>query len=254
MVRGIKSSIKNMARRFGLEIKINDIKSRDDLRLVHFLNLFDIRLVLDVGANIGQFAESLFEEGYNGRVVSFEALPEAHAELSRAAEKFGSRWTVAPRMALSDRAGEASFHVTATDTASSLFRPSDSFVSVSPQGQHVQTIKVPTARLDDMVEDLDLNGPGLFLKLDVQGGEPMVLSGAPKVLAASTGLMTEFSLVSLYEDQPPSRDVLETIYAADFEVWDVFRGYRNPNTHRLNQVDLICFKNIVIDGPSKQSR
>ncbi|MEO1161530.1 MAG: FkbM family methyltransferase, partial [Pseudomonadota bacterium] len=99
--------------------------------------------------------------------------------------------------------------------------------------------------LDDVVEDLDVMAPGLFLKLDVQGGEQMVLEGAPKVLAASTGLMTEFSLVSLYEDQPPSRDLLETIYAADFEIWDALHGYRNPNTHRLNQVDLICFKKSV---------
>ena len=254
MVFDTKSFIKNIARRFGLEIRIAGINSRDDLRLAHFLNLFDVRLVLDVGANVGQFAESLFETGYKGRVVSFEALPEAHAELARAAEKFGSRWIVAPRLALSDQAGEASFHVTATDTASSLFRPSHSFVSVSPQGQHVQTIKVPTARLDDLVEDLDLIVPGLFLKLDVQGGEQMVLKGAPKVLAASTGLMTEFSLVSLYEDQPPSRDLLETIYAADFEIWDAFRGYRNPNTQRLNQVDLVCFKKMTVNDPSKQSR
>ncbi len=251
MVFDIRSLVKKVARGFGLEIRVNDLTSRDDLRLAHFLRLFDVRLVLDVGANVGQFAESLFETGYEGRVVSFEALPEAHAELSRAAEKFGDRWIVAPRLALSDQAGEASFHVTATDTASSLFRPSDTLVSASPQGRHVETITVPTARLDDLIEDLDLMVPGLFMKLDVQGGEQMVLAGAPKVLEASTGLMTEFSLVSLYEDQPPSRDLLETIYAADFEIWDAFHGYRNPTTQRLNQVDLICFKKPQADNVSE---
>lgn len=237
-----KAGLRHVGRKIGLDIRLNGLNARDDLRLAHFLKVFGVGLVLDVGANRGQFAASLLKTGYTGKIVSFEALPEAHEMLKGVAAKLQGSWIVAPRVALSDRSGIARFHVTEADTASSLFPPKESFVSAAPQVGPSKTIEVITARLDDVLKDIELPIDGCFLKLDVQGSEALVMAGAPNVLAAAKGMMTELSLTPLYEGQPSAQDVLEAIYAAGFEIWDVWQGYRNPKTHRLNQIDLVCFK------------
>jgi FkbM family methyltransferase len=215
---------------------------RDDLRLANFLKLFDIDLVLDVGANKGQFAHQLFDAGYSGRIVSFEALPDAHKQLSEAAAKSNGSWIIGPRFALSDRSGVARFYVTDADTASSLLPPSEELISATPQTHISGIIDVPTARLDDLTKDIAIPVANCFLKMDVQGGEALVMAGAPETLMAARGVMTELSITTLYESQPAAQEVLCAIYKAGFEIWDIWQGYRDPKTYRLNQIDIICFK------------
>ncbi|MER9263456.1 FkbM family methyltransferase [Mesorhizobium sp. M0410] len=237
-----KTMLRELGRKVGLEVRLNALNARNDLRLAYFLKVFNIDLVLDIGANRGQFAQELFNTGYSGRVVSFEALPDAHKRLKEAAERQKYSWIVAPRVALSDQPGTAQFHVTEADTSSSLFAPKESFVASTPQARPVEVIEVPTARLDDIVGEIGLSVENCFLKMDVQGGESLVLAGAPNVLGTAKGLMTELSLRPLYDGQPSAQRLLEAIYEAGFEIWDVWQGYRDPRSHRLNQIDIVCFK------------
>ncbi|MBJ7579521.1 FkbM family methyltransferase [Devosia sp. MC532] len=237
-----KTILRDFARRAGLEVSPNTQNFRDDLRLAGLLKLFDIKLVLDVGANRGQFAQELFKAGYAGKIVSFEALPDAHATLLRSASKSGRDWDIAPRVALSAQAGVAQFHVTATDTASSLRVPGQDMVASTPSTRLASTIQVQTARLDDLLKEMGIVVEQCFIKLDVQGAETLVLAGASNAIASASGLMTELSLIPLYEGEPSAQDVLGTVYEAGFEVWDIWQGFRNPQTYRLNQIDIVCFK------------
>jgi hypothetical protein len=52
---------------------------RHDVELSAVLERFAISVVLDVGANEGQFGHSLRERGYTGRIHSFEPVAEAVA-------------------------------------------------------------------------------------------------------------------------------------------------------------------------------
>lgn len=227
---------------FGLEVRIRSARSRDDLRLSKFLKMFNVDLVLDIGANQGQFAKQLFAAGYDGRIVSFEALPTEHKRLQTAAQKFGGRWIIGPCLALSDKAGSARFHVTAASQSSSLFEPNSTFSVSAPEISDYHCIEVPTDRLDNAFRSLNIPFKNVFIKLDTQGSELLILSGAPDLLKIAKGVMSEVSLRALYNSQPSARDVYKHIAAAGFDLWDIWSGYRDPLSFRLNEADVIFFR------------
>ena len=54
--------------------------------LIDFIENRQIDTVIDVGANVGQFGESLRSGGYKGKIVSFEPTKSAYQVLSKKAE------------------------------------------------------------------------------------------------------------------------------------------------------------------------
>jgi hypothetical protein len=68
-----------------------------------------INLILDVGANIGQFAREVREYGYTERIISFEPQTAAHARLRDLAAR-DPNWTVAERTALGAESGLITIH------------------------------------------------------------------------------------------------------------------------------------------------
>lgn len=236
----MKKRLRDLARRAGLELRLSGINSRDDLRLLHFMDLKGIDTVLDVGANNGGFARMLLEAGFKGRIISFEPLPGAHAQLVAETER-RANWSVAPRMALSDEEGTARFNITQGDASSSLLEPSESFIFDTPHVKVSEVIEVPTHRLDDF-EAIDFEPSRTLLKLDVQGGEAKVLGGAARTLQSMGGILSEMSLMPLYVGQPDWIAVNEIITRHGFEIWDIWPGYRSLQTCRLTQVDALYFK------------
>ncbi|HID30325.1 MAG TPA: FkbM family methyltransferase, partial [Desulfobacterales bacterium] len=237
-----KTVLRDIGRRFGFEIRLSGVNSRDDLRFVHFLELHKIDTVLDVGANRGQFATELYRAGFQGRIISFEPLPDAYAVLTKAAADFGERWTVGPCVALSDKTETTRFFVTEADRSSSLLEPLDSFIEATPIVRVEENIEVQTERLDKLVGELNLDDARAFLKLDVQGSEAQVLAGASETIENLHGVLIELSFANLYAGQSSAIAILQLMSELGFEVWDIWRGYHNPKTRRLNQVDALFFK------------
>lgn len=237
----IPAAIQIAGRSIGLEIRRNGPSARDDLRLAHFLATHDVRLVLDIGANRGQFATQLLANGYRGRIVSFEAMPHAHRELTAAAARVGDRWQVAPAIALSDREGMVAFHVNDSDATSSLLAASSKAQNAIPGIRPRAIVDVSTRRLDDMFGGYAVEGQRSFLKIDVQGGEGLVLAGAQTTLGHVAGLMIELSLSELYDGQPLAFEVLAPLLAAGFVVFDIAPAYRDSDSHKLEQIDVVLF-------------
>lgn len=170
-------------------------------------------LVLDVGANRGQYGEDLRRNGYTHRIESFEPLADAHAELvERAAGD--ARWT-AHRLALSDEAGE--LRLGTTDNFASALKVEDQLAGLFPGAVPSASQAVPSARLDEL--DLDLpSGGRTLLKVDVQGYELRVLAGAAGLLPAISVVETELSVVPLYAGQPLMSETLRVLEAAGFRL------------------------------------
>jgi predicted xylose isomerase-like sugar epimerase len=80
-----KSFAKRAFKSVGLDVRRFTPVASEGFRLSMMLEAHRVNLVFDVGANQGQFARSLREIGYGGRIVSFEPLSEAWGKLRDAA-------------------------------------------------------------------------------------------------------------------------------------------------------------------------
>jgi FkbM family methyltransferase len=244
----MKSSLKNALRSIteatGHEVKKISVYTSPKLRLRLLFSQLHIDLVLDVGANTGQFARQCRAAGYRGKILSFEPSASAHVELLHSAAS-DSLWTVADRMALGATNGEIEINIALNSYSSSILPMLDAHLSAAPNSAYLQKEKVPLRRLDDALADLlaaTTPGHTIFLKLDVQGYESHVLAGASQLLANTVALQLEMSLLPLYAGETLMPQMQANLITKGFELWDFEPSFRDPATGRLLQVDGIFLR------------
>ena len=179
------------ARRLGIDVQT--VKRHPGL--FEFLASRNVDLVLDVGANTGQFAQRLRHFGYRGEIVSFEPLTTAYNVLKRASDR-DPRW-VARNVALGAASEERILNVSEYTAFSSLLKNTDYAEKFDSGARVVRTESVRVEPLDGL--GLDLAGRRSFLKIDTQGFEREVLEGARSVIGQLQGVLMELPIRPLYE-------------------------------------------------------
>jgi FkbM family methyltransferase len=228
--------LQRLARRLGYDLTLRRKARPHEAQLVAVLERFEISCVLDVGANVGQYALMLREAGFGGKIISFEPLAAAHATLARRAAA-DPRWQIAPRMAIGDRDGEVELEVSAESDMSSILPQSELLRKISPSSAVLRRERVPMARLESAAQPYLAPEDRIFLKIDTQGFEPQVLAGAGSVMARLCGLQLEMSLVPCYEGEVGFRAMLDRLAAAGFEPYLFIPGYFERKLGRQLQLD-----------------
>lgn len=203
--------------------------------LTRYLLEREINVVLDVGANTGQYAQELRELGYMGRIVSFEPLSEAYEKLSMFASADSAMDTM--NVAIGRESAEVEINVSGLDCSSSFLQMLPSHIDINEDYAPVakETAKVIT--LDSIFQDHVTTGDCAFLKIDTQGFEREVIEGAQDSLANIVGLQVELTLTPLYSDQPLIEDIILVLRDYGFvPVW-LQHGFKDPQTQYLKQVD-----------------
>ena len=236
-----KKFIKNRANEIGWEIRRYHPAVSEIPRMYQSLVYHKIDLVLDVGANIGQYGMLLRRLGYGGRIVSFEPLSSAYSQLKAASDK-DSLWEVAPRAAIGNEDGQISINISANSQSSSVLSILDSHVSAASNSAYIDSEKVKLTRLDTIALDYLEDADSVFLKIDVQGFEKQVLEGASNILPRVKGIQTEMSLIPLYQGQLLFRETIELLDNLGYELYSAIPGLADPKTGRLLQMDGIFFK------------
>lgn len=185
-----------------------------------------VDLVLDVGAARGGYATELREFGYTGRIVSFEPLAAAHADLVRAAAS-DPRWETR-HTALGDTTGRQEIHVASNSDSSSLLPMADQHRASSPDIQMVGTETIEVSRLDDVAADVLGEARTPFLKIDTQGFERAVLKGAETTVPRLVGLQLELSFVTLYEGGMLADEAISWAYDHGFVLVGLDQGFTDP--------------------------
>lgn len=238
----LKNAARNILRKLGLTVQRYAPPTSPTECLVASLGKFDIDLVLDVGANTGQFASDIRHWGYMGRIISFEPLSQAYDELLRSSE-VEPMWDVYPRCALGNRNGEVEINIAGNSQSSSILPMLESHCIAAPesvyQGKEIVQIKT----LDAVAGPYLKESRAVFLKIDTQGFEWQVLDGARDTLPHIKGILVELSLVPLYDGQHLWRDVINRLEAAGFTLWAFKPVFSDLSQGRTLQVDGVFYRN-----------
>lgn len=229
-----KEMVRSLVHLSGYEVMSLSRAQGDRRCVAAILQEQNINVVLDVGANVGQFARWIRDAGYTGKIVSFEPLSDAHQKLSQMAKR-DSQWIVAPRMALGSVLGSIDIHVARNGVSSSILPMLAAHKDAAPDSSYVETQSVVLNRLDD-VYSLSQEDR-LLLKVDVQGYEKAVLDGSVRLLKNCRAVIIEMSLVPLYEGQSLAIELWTHLISVGLQACYFNPGFRDPRSGRMLQMD-----------------
>lgn len=237
----IKSLIRKLARKSGLEISRFDPIQSPGARYAAQLVHHGIDTILDVGANGGGYGSFLREIGYDGRIISFEPSSAAHDALcARAAGD--PMWHVMSPMALGNENGHVELNIAGNSASSSILAMGALHARAAPGSQYVGSEVVQIRRLADISHDAIRDARSLMLKVDTQGLELPVLKGAAELLSKIRGVHVELSLVELYAGQESYLEVSRWLLERDFQLWNLIPGFVDSESGRLLQFDGVYFR------------
>ncbi|MHA2123644.1 MAG: FkbM family methyltransferase [Promethearchaeota archaeon] len=160
--------------------------------VIDHLKEFDFRpnTIIDVGVAYG--TPGLYGKFENTIYLLIEPLIEYEESCKNLVKEYGGDYVIA---AASDFTGEIIFNVHPDLSGSSLFNESE--------GKHVDGVSrtIYSITLDEVCKIKKLHGPFL-IKIDVQGAELKVLSGAQNLLPSTEVIILEAFLFPFYKEIP----------------------------------------------------
>ncbi len=181
--------------------------------------LGDIRMVVDVGANRGQFALAARQCFPKARIVSFEPLVGPSDRFQRVFVRDGQ--VVLHSVAVGPERKKVAIHISAKDDSSSLLPITPIQTAFFPGTQEVEVATVQVAPLPTYLSDSEIYSPAL-LKLDVQGYELLALKGCESLLECFEFIYAECSFVELYSGQALADEVVAWLQERSFRLRGVY--------------------------------
>lgn len=192
--------------------------------------------VLDVGANVGQFAVAAAKMFPLARVFCLEPSPDVYDQLKRNLR--GLRNVTAFEVAAGDTEGVAQFHVNSHSHCSSLLELAQAHRAAFPRAREVSSVAVKTTTLDALFAAVELKSP-VLLKLDVQGYEAHTLRGAVSTLRRVDYAVLEASFKPMYEGEILFLDLVRMMECYGFRFRRPVDFLADPATREILQVDAL---------------
>lgn len=237
----MRHTVRKLAWNFGIDISRFTNSFHPIWQRRRLLNLKNITCVLDVGANTGGFAQHMRRDvGYHGKMVSFEPLSEAFRELRRAAA--GDRSWKAVNFALGDQDTEAEINVAGNSASSSLLDMLPRHAHAAPASVYCRREKIVIRRLDSIYREYCDERDAIYLKIDTQGFESRVLSGARDALRQVAVIQLELSVVPLYDGEKIATEMISWLQSQGFLLCHLEPVFKDKATEALLQMDGLFFR------------
>lgn len=233
----IKSRVQRMVRRLGWEIRPVTSANIEQQVVRDILQASGAKIVLDIGANTGQWGDMVFDTGFSGKLISFEAIPSVHATLVAHAKRRSRSWEVAPCAALGSARGHVEFNISANTVSSSVLPIRPEHTTAAPQSAYIKKQTVAVERVDELAMALLPPDGTMMIKVDTQGYELQVLKGASGLLHRTVAMQLELSLAALYESAPTFTEMVSYVQSIGFEIFNFVPVFKDAQTGRVLQVD-----------------
>lgn len=187
------------------------------------LRMLEIDCVFDVGANRGQFGQWLRHLGFDGSIISFEPLVGPFQELKALAAADGN-WRCLP-VALGREPGIKPLNQMASDVFSSFLSPTgDEAAGYISENTVESTCDAQIDTLDRIFASLqsELLFKHPLLKMDTQGFDLEVVTGAKRVLHNFSALLSEVAFKRLYQNAPSFAEAITAYESAGFDLAGMF--------------------------------
>lgn len=232
----MKSLVKSLSYRAidrGLRLpEVHQLASYQQLaRTIDLIRRQNVSLVLDVGANQGWYAYHLRRAGYRGPIISFEPLAREQAHIQQLAQG-DALWTN-QCVALGEENGPKTFNMVVAGDEQTVL---SSFLNtIDGLGDRTEQVEVQMRRLDSLLPELvsDFAKQRIFLKMDTQGYDLSVFSGAAGIADQVVLLQSEISVEPIYVGMPPYTESLAHYHEAGFKLCDLFVVHRLENGNVL---------------------
>lgn len=203
---------------------------------------FATDVILDVGANTGQFVQELRASGYQGHIISFEPLSGAHAMLVAAAAA-DPLWDIAERSAVGASDGWAEINIAGNSYSSSLLPMLDLHREAAPQSAYRGTEPCRVISLDTYIERTFSDSTTVFgLKMDTQGYEAEILEGLRRNHGRVKVIVCEMSLAPLYAHGPSMSELCHLLAELGYRCVALGPEFEDPRNSELLQANGVFVK------------
>jgi FkbM family methyltransferase len=223
------------------------VKRYPEMDIVRRMKLVDdakISILLDVGANSGQYSSNMRDYGYNGRIISFEPLSVAFKLLSKISMN-DKKWEIY-NFALGNNNIDSIINIAGNSWSSSILNMLQTHLDSAPESSYVSRESIVIKTLDSLFEELCGDCDNVMLKMDVQGFEKEVLEGSINSLSRIKMIQLEMSIIELYEGEMLLGNMIEYLSVKGFQLVSLENGYFDSSSGHLFQVDGIFLNTRLI--------
>jgi FkbM family methyltransferase len=237
MIKKIKHNIKNLLKKY-LNIDLTILRTKvgqdflDQRNILSDLKI-DVKTIFDVGSNIGQTTRKYRKIFPKARIFGFEPFEPVYKEYISNIN--GDNLVYPENFALSDKNGDAKFFMNNCHYTNSLLPVTEEPADSSDNYNLLSIAKVKTKTLDDYCHEKGIKHINI-LKLDVQGGEKLVLDGAKEMLSEMNIdiIYSEVEFKSIYKDQPLFEDILKLLETYGYQFYKKYNIYNSDDGSLLS--------------------
>ncbi len=231
----LKGFVFKVLRYFGLAI--NKYPSIPDTirRRKLFFEKMSFDLVIDVGANMGQYVEYLRSQlNYKNQIFSFEPSSSAFRVLKEKAS-YDSNWKTY-NFALGETVTKQEINIAENSNGSSFLDLLPAQSNSACQTKFICKEMVGVFTLDSIADSLNQLKGKIFLKIGTQAFIRPILLGARASLQFIHTIQIDMSIIPSYEGEPVFEEAHSLLNELGFSLIDIECGLANPSTGRLLQL------------------
>ena len=219
----------------GIDIK----KYRPAVDPLKWLEKYDIKTIIDIGAHTGQFAKEIREKLPQARIYSFEPLKDCYQKLVQNMSM--DKNFKAYNFALGNKESRQEINRSASSPSSSLLPMANLHEEMYPHTKGGSKEEIDVKRLDDVFKDSDLEKE-ILVKIDVQGYEDKVIEGGINIISQAKIALLEVSFLELYKGQALFSEIYDIMKRLGFRYQGRTQQRINPLTGEVLYEDSIFIR------------